>query len=46
MTAMPAGTTTALLAAQYDLDPEYASKLVFVTTLASVFTVPLMISLI
>lgn len=46
MTAMPAGTTTALLAAQYALDPEYASKLVFVTTLASVFTVPLMIGLI
>ena len=30
MSSMPAGTTTALLAADYDLDEEYASKIVFV----------------
>src|SRR5699024_8836718 len=32
MSSMPAGATTALLAAQYDLDEELASKIVFVTT--------------
>lgn len=41
MSSMPAGTTTALLAAGYDLDEEYASKIVFVTTILSVITVPI-----
>lgn len=41
MSSMPAGTTTALLAADYDLDEEYASKIVFVTTILSVVTVPI-----
>lgn len=40
MSSMPAGTTTALLAADYDLDEEYASKIVFVTTVLSIITVP------
>lgn len=40
MSSMPAGTTTALLAADYDLDEEYASKIVFVTTILSIITVP------
>jgi hypothetical protein len=42
MSAMPAGTTTALLATQYNLDDELASKIVFVTTLLSIVTVPAM----
>ena len=42
MSSMPAGATTALLAAQYDLDEELASKIVFVTTLLSIVTVPAM----
>lgn len=42
MSAMPAGTTTALLAAQYNLDEELSSKIVFVTTILSIFTVPAM----
>lgn len=42
MSAMPAGTTTALLATQYNLDDELASKIVFVTTLLSIITVPAM----
>lgn len=42
MSAMPAGTTTALLAAQYNLDEELSSKIVFVTTILSIVTVPAM----
>ncbi|AMB99318.1 hypothetical protein AWM75_04560 [Aerococcus urinaehominis] len=42
MTAMPAGTTTALLASQYNLDETIASKIVLVTTLLSIITVPFM----
>lgn len=41
MASMPAGTTTALLAADYDLDETFASKIVFVTTILSVITVPI-----
>lgn len=41
MSSMPAGTTTALLAADYDLDEAYASKIVFLTTILSVITVPI-----
>lgn len=42
MSSMPAGTTTALLAAQYNLDEAFASKIVFVTTILAVLTVPVM----
>lgn len=41
MSSMPAGTTTALLAADYDLDESYASKIVFVTTMLSIISVPI-----
>ena len=41
MSSMPAGTTTALLAADYNLDEAFASKIVFVTTILSVITVPI-----
>lgn len=39
--AMPAGTTTAILASKYDCNPEFASKIVFVTTMLSMITLPL-----
>ncbi len=45
LTAMPAGTTTALLAAKYGADVEFASKCVFVTTILSLITVPCMMLL-
>lgn len=43
LTAMPAGSTTALLAAKYGADTEYASKCVFVTTILSMITVPFLV---
>lgn len=46
LTSMPAGTSTALLAAKYGADTEFASKCVFVTTVLSLITVPLMMFLI
>lgn len=46
LTSMPAATTTALLAAQYDSDVSFASKLVFVTTIASIITSPVLMMLI
>lgn len=42
LASMPAPTTTALLAGQYHLDVNYASKLVFLTTLLSMITCPLL----
>lgn len=39
LSGMPAGTTTALLAAQYGGDAQQASKLVVLTTLLSLFTI-------
>ena len=39
--AMPAGSSTAMLAKKYDQDTEYASKLVCVSTLLSLVTIPL-----
>ncbi|MHB8130509.1 MAG: AEC family transporter [Mobilitalea sp.] len=46
LTAMPVGTTTALLAAKYNADVDFASKCVFVTTMLSLITVPLLMMLI
>lgn len=46
LTAMPAATTTALLAAEYNLDEIFASKLVFVTTIGSIITSPIFMLLI
>jgi hypothetical protein len=45
LTAMPAATSTALLAAQYNSDVSFASKIVFVTTFLSLFTAPLLMLL-
>lgn len=42
MSGMPAGSTTAILAARYDGDAAYASCLVFVSTLLSLVTLPLL----
>lgn len=39
--AMPAASTTAILASRYNRDPGFASKLVFVSTLLSLLTIPL-----
>ena len=41
LSAMPAGSTTAMLAQKYDQDPEFASKMVFLSTLVSLVTLPL-----
>ncbi len=42
LTSMPVGTTTALLAAKYHADVDFASKCVFVTTMLSLITVPIL----
>lgn len=44
-TAMPAAANTAILAAVYDNDYQLGSKVIFVSTLLSVITLPLMILL-
>ena len=42
LTAMPAGTTTSILAAKFGGDDVYASKVMFVSSVLSLVTVPLM----
>lgn len=42
MTGMPAGSTTSILADKYGCDAAFAGKLVFVSTLASIITIPLL----
>ncbi len=39
MTAMPAGATTTILAERYDVEPEFATKMVIMSTLASLPTI-------
>lgn len=39
--AMPAPSTMAMLAQKYDADPHFASKMIFVSTLGSLFTLPI-----
>lgn len=41
MTGMPAGSTSAILAAKYDCDYVFATKCVVISTLLSMFTIPL-----
>lgn len=41
MTAMPAGSTTAILAKKYNRNPEFASQLIFSSTLFSLLSLPL-----
>ena len=42
MSGMPAGSTTAILASKYDGDAAFASRMVFVSTVASIVTLPLL----
>lgn len=42
---MPAAVNTAVIAARYDNDYKLASKIVFLSTLASIITIPIMIKL-
>lgn len=42
MTAMPAGSTCAILAQKYGADAEYGASLIFTSTLCSIVTLPLM----
>lgn len=42
MTGMPAGSTTAILAQQYNYDYKYAAKIILISTLASIITIPLL----
>ena len=43
---MPAGSTTVILADKYDGDGHYASKVMFVSTLLSMLTIPLLCAII
>lgn len=42
MTGMPAGSTTSILAEQYGCDSLFAAQIIFVSTLFSIFTIPLL----
>ena len=41
-TGMPIGSTTAILAQKYGADAQFASKCVFISTLTSLVTVPIL----
>lgn len=41
LAGMPAGSTTAILASQYDGDAQFASKIVLCSTVLSIFSIPL-----
>lgn len=45
LTGMPAGSTSALLAAKYGADEDYASRCIVTTTLLSLATIPLLMLL-
>ena len=42
ISGMPAGSTTAILASKYDGDAAFASRMVFVSTLSSIVTLPVL----
>ena len=42
LSAMPMASTTAILADKYDCNPELASQTIFVSTLLSIATLPVM----
>jgi predicted permease len=46
ITAMPAAANTAIIAVRYKSDYKLASKMIFISTLMSIITIPLMIQLI
>ena len=41
LAAMPAGATTSILAAKYDADAGFTTKMIIMSTLASVITTPI-----
>ncbi|MEY7999918.1 hypothetical protein AB8U03_06865 [Clostridium sp. Mt-5] len=45
LTGMPAGTTTAILADKYRCDASFASAVIFISTIFSIVTVPILCSL-
>ena len=45
LSAMPAGTTTVMLAQKYQRNPQFASKLLVGSTLLSMVTIPLVTAL-
>lgn len=45
LTGMPAGTTTAILADKYGCDAAFASRVIFISTIFSIITVPILCSL-
>jgi len=46
LTAMPVAAITAILAAEHDKEPQLASKVVFITTVLSIATIPLMLMIV
>lgn len=46
LSAMPAAANTAIVASRYNNDYQLASKLIFITTLLSIVTIPLILSMI
>lgn len=42
MSGMPAGSTTSVLADKYNCNPAFASQIIFVSTLFSIFTIPVL----
>ena len=42
LSGMPIGSTTAILAQKYGADAQFASKCVFISTLTSLITVPIL----
>lgn len=45
LTGMPAGTTTAILADKYGCDAAFGSRIIFVSTLCSIVTIPILCAL-
>lgn len=45
LTGMPAGTTTAILADKYECDAAFASAVIFISTIFSIVTVPILCAL-
>lgn len=46
LTAMPVAAIIAILAAEHDKEPQLASKIVFITTILSIFTIPLLVTVV
>jgi len=46
LTAMPVAAIIAILAAEHNKEPQLASKIVFITTILSIFTIPLLVTVV